>query len=402
MKFLDLFGKTQTHPVRHVRVHPHRGSSPESSAEQRHATTRKIDSIESEIASEIASEIESGPPSVPPADNGTPDEAASAGLLDPVSLLRQRIEEACLLHASGQSRAAAALLAEATAVPVHGDARGEQQAWLMQLELAGFADSQARFEDIALGYARRYETSPPQWRGPQATEDAGQAPPHSLSFRGRLCGSAAPALARLEQLANGHPRLCIDLAGVTDVDTEGSRLLVEMLQRWRTDGRHVVLAGIDDLLGLLRLQVSAGRRDSDDAAWLLLIELLGAAGKVQAHEEACLAYSLTYEVSPPVAPAARAPAAGPTGGLLLPAEIRLPLEALIESVGRAARDESVIVLDCRRLQRIEFGAAAPMLAGILRVAKGKPVEWRDVPFLVSTLLQLVSGDGSLRLINRKP
>lgn len=373
MKFLDLFGKTQTHPVRHVRVHPHR----ESSAEQRHATTRKIDSIESEIASEIASEIESGPASAPPADSGMPDEAASAGLPDPVSLLGQRIEEACLLHASGQSRAAAALLAEATAVPVHGDARAEQQAWLMRLELAGFAGSQAGFEDIALGYARRYETSPPQWRGPQGTDEAEQAPPHSLSFRGRLCGSAAPALARLDQLANEHPRLCIDLAGVTEVDREGSRLLVEMLQRWRTEGRHVGLAGIDELLSLLRLQVSAGRRDSDDAAWLLLIELLGAAGKVQAHEEACLAYSLTYEVSPPV-------------------------EELIEHVGRAARDASVIVLDCRRLQRIEFGAAAPMLAGILRVAKGKPVEWRDAPFLVSTLLQLVSGDGSLRIINRKP
>lgn len=403
MKFFDLFGKNQTHSVRHVRVHAHRGPSPE----QRHATARKIDTIECEIASEI----ESGLVSAPPAEPGTTDETVSADGLDPVILLRQRIEEACLLHASGQSPAAAALLAEATATPVTADAQTEQQAWLMRLELAGFSGSPIRFEDIALGYARRFETSPPQWRSPQATDHAQQAQPHSLSFRGRLCGTAAPALARLEQLASGHERFCIDLSGVTDVDLDGSRLLLDMLHRWRSDARHGELVGSDGLLDLLRSQVSPGRRDRDDAAWLLLIELLRACGSVQAHEDACLAYSMTYEVSPPVAPlSAAAPALkGATGGsslqaghLLLPAEIRTPVDDLIENVARICHGASLVVLDCRRLRRIEFGAASPLLSGILRVARGKPVEWRDTPFLVSTLLKLVGGDDSLRIINRKP
>lgn len=380
MKFLDLFGKTPTHPVQpvqHVRAQAQRAPS----AEQRHATALKIDTIEAEIASETG-----------------------AGVSDPVALLHQRIEEACLLHASGQSAAADAALAAATAVPVPGDAQAEQQAWLMRLELAGFAGEQARFEDIALGYAQRFETSPPQWRRPPASDAPSEAPP-ALSFRGRLCGSAAPALARLGQMTARQARFCLDLGGVTEVDAEGSRLLLQMLHRWRDEGRDAELLGTDAPLGLLRLQVSAGRRDPDDAAWLLLIELLRASGRLREHEEACLSYSLTYEVSPPAATVAPARAAGTPsrdGHLLLPAEIRLPVEALLDRLHSDCELAPAIVLDCRHLQRIDFAAAAPVLAGILRVARGKPVEWRDVPFLVSTLLQLVGGAGQLRIINRKP
>lgn len=390
MKFLDLFGKTRTHPLRDVRG----PSRPGLSVDERRATTRKIDAIESDIASEIASEIA---PEIAPGI----EPALAAG---PVALLRQQIEEASLLHASGQSAAAAALLAEATAAPVPDDAPAEQRAWLMRLELAGFAGAQARFEDIALGYARRFETSPPQWRSPQAPAGDDESPIPAVSFRGRLCGSAQPALARLAQMASRHDRFSLDLAGVTEVDVGGSRLLLELLHRWRGEGRHVECIAIDGLLGLLRQHLSEGRRDRDDAAWRLLIELLGAGGRTQEHEDACLAYSLTYEVSPPAGPtptACAVPGVGRPGHLLLPAEIRCPVDDTLERIRAAGRAAGAIVLDCRRLQRIEFGAAAPMLAGIRRVAGGKPVEWCDVPCLVSTLLQLV-GDDAMSITHRKP
>lgn len=368
--------------MRQVRAPPR----PDLSAEQRHSTARKIDTIESEIASEIES-------------------ALTAARPDATTLLHQRIEEACLLHASGQSAAAAALLAEATATPVAQDAPAERRAWLMQLELAGFAGLQDRFEDIALDYARRFETSPPQWRSLQAQDEVDEAALHAVSFRGRLCGSAAPALVRLEQITSRQNRFRLDLGGVTDVDADGCRLLLDMLRRWRSEGRDGEFAGIEGLLTLLRAQTGDGRRDPDDAAWLLLIELLRASGRAREHEEACLSYSLTYEVSPPAAPAAPArkeKAPAPAGHLVLPAEIGFPVDELLESLRAAERGASALVLDCRRLRRIEFAAAAPMLAGILRLARGKPVEWRDVPFLVSTLLQLVGGDATSKIINRQP
>ena len=88
--------------------------------------------------------------------------------------------------------------------------------------------------------------------------------------------------------------------------------------------------------------------------------------------------------------------------LALPAEITVPVDALLESLRAQAAQRSCIVLDCSRLQLVEFNAAAPLLAGIARLADGKPVEWRDMSHLVSTLLQLIGGAGRLRIINRKP
>ncbi len=79
-----------------------------------------------------------------------------------------------------------------------------------------------------------------------------------------------------------------------------------------------------------------------------------------------------------------------------------PVEGLIDSL-RAGFDASdTVVLDCSRLQRIEFPAAAALLDGIAGLAKGKPVEWRDVSYLVSTLLTLVAGNGKLSIRHRQP
>ena len=86
VKFLHLFGKSTTTPLRDIRQTP---AAVPSAAEE---TTRKIDAIESEISAELS-------------DGGT-DTAEPAGLLT------QRIDEASLLYASRQPAAAEALLSD--------------------------------------------------------------------------------------------------------------------------------------------------------------------------------------------------------------------------------------------------------------------------------------------------
>jgi hypothetical protein len=88
--------------------------------------------------------------------------------------------------------------------------------------------------------------------------------------------------------------------------------------------------------------------------------------------------------------------------LMLPEQIRYPVDALLESLRTGAKQLDHIVLNCRQLRLIEFNAAAPLLAGVTDLARGKTVEWRDMPRLASTLLQLISGEGKLNISHRLP
>ncbi len=383
MKFLQLFGKSSSLPVRHVR-------QPAPAADD---TARKIDAIESEIIAELHA--------------GT---AASSAPADPAAQLAQCIDEASLLYASHQASAAAALLLEAVAQP--SGSTLETTAWMMLLELATLADDQPQFEELALRYAQRLETSPPQWRGrvPAIPGAGADAMPPVLGFRGKLLASSGAALGRLEQMAQAHMHFRIDLSGVTEVDAEACRRLLALLERVLANGRQVELMPAPALVTLLRKQLDAPTASASvhDGVWRLLIELLLIAGDTAAHEEACIAYSVAHEVSPPAPLLQQAPRAPPASAmpctdlLPLPAEISDPVDALLESLRAPAATLSSITLDCRALQRIEFNAATPLLAGVARLADGKPVEWRDLSYLVSTLLQLVGGAERLRIVNRKP
>lgn len=384
MKLLHLFGKSITLPVHHVRQ-PAAPSTPLAGD-----TVRKIDAIESEIIAEL--------------DAGTTSQTAHT---EPAAQLAQHIDEASLLFASRQPQAAETLLLEAVAHP-SGCAR-EPIAWMMLLELASVADDPLQFEELALRYAQRFETSPPQWRGhlPMAPVATPAALPPGLKFRGKLLGSSAPALGRFEQMAQAHTYFRVDLGGVTEVDSEGCGLLLKLLERLLAESRRVELMPAPALVALLRTQLDSTSTAHRDDAWRLLIELLRIAGDSSAHEEACIAYSIAHEVSPPApllpqaAPRMPAAAANPDT-LPLPAEISFPVDTLLKSLREPAAQLPVITLDCRALQRIEFNAAAPLLAGLVRLADGKPVEWRDISHLVSTLLQLIGGAERLRIVNRKP
>ena len=374
MKFLDLFGKTSNRHVTNVR------SSSSRTSEDRQATARKIDAIESEITAELDAQGQ-----------------AAEGTL-PSQLLEQRLAEAAILYASRQPNATEALLLEAVAQS-HGAVR-EAVAWMMLLELASFDDDRLRFEDLSLRYAERFETSPPQWRA--RTSTMAPSPLPTLSFRGKLLASSGPALAQLEQMARASSTFAVDLRGITGIDSAGCGALLALFARWAAQSRQVSIIHTPALLALLRDAVRADSKDSNDGAWLLLIELLRIGGDAHAYEDACVDYSVTFELSPPAPLGLAAAHAQGVPDLCLPVDIVAPVDALIESLRDATDGMHAIVLDCRQLQLVEFNAAAALLNGIAGLAKGKTVEWRDVPHLVSTLLQLVGGDGKFNISHRQP
>lgn len=384
MKFRDLFSKQAPGSIKNVR------SSSQPTIADREATTRKIDAIESEITAELGS-YSDAENSI---DSGIDNELAIANNIE------QCIDEASILYANQQPNAAESLLLEAVAQVT--DHAAEPIAWQMLLELASLDRDQARFEALALRYAERFETSPPQWRtSPQADSNTLLSTP-MLAFRGKLLGSSAPALAQLEQASALHSKLAVDLCSITELDIAGCSALLALISRWHQEGKHTSVAYSPTLIDLLRAQLQEGRPDHNDAAWRLLIELTRVSGDEVSYEDACVAYCLTYEVSPPAPVGLAMHQAPPAGDLLLPEQIGYPVDALLDSLRTRAKPLDHIVLNCRQLRLVEFNAAAPLLAGVTAMARGKTVEWRDILHLTSTLLQLITGEGKLKISHRLP
>jgi hypothetical protein len=93
---------------------------------------------------------------------------------------------------------------------------------------------------------------------------------------------------------------------------------------------------------------------------------------------------------------------GSASTFLLPGYIALPLDELLAQLQHHAQTVDRITLDAHRLVRLELSAAAPWLNGVHRIAGSKPVECRNIGFLVARLLTLVGGNSPLTIIHRKP
>ncbi|MEK0434733.1 MAG: hypothetical protein RL369_782, partial [Pseudomonadota bacterium] len=316
--------------------------------------------------------------------------------------IEQQIAEASILYANRQPESASALLLNAIqqAADPSTDRSAQATAWQMLLEIASFSGDQTHFEELALRYAERFETSPPQWHANQHKTPSTTAAIPMLAFRGKLLGGSSPALTQLSQAAATLSQLVLDLRSVTEIDVAGCSALLALLSSWHRSGKQVRIEHAVGLQDMLRNTTQQGRRDDDDSAWRLLIELLRISGDEAGYEDACVTYCLTYEISPPAPLGLVVSAAEVVPDLLLPEHIRYPVDDLLERLRASTKALEVIVLNGQQLRLIEFNAAAPLLAGVADLAQGKTVEWRAMPHLVSVLLQLISGDRKLQISHR--
>ena len=398
MKILQLFGRNAN---RHINGRHAIPNLLEPSPEARN-TTLKIDAIESAMSAEFS------------ASQGTHHSNTVEFSLS------QSVEEAAVLFASEQPDAALNLLTDATNTAATNTAAAattttaptaqEQLAWWMQFDLCQVCEQQSRFEQLAIAYAKRFETSPPQWNGtmPNLNKPDHAESIAALNFSGTLCASSQLLLERLRKLGEQHARICLEFGAISEIDSDGCAQLLHTLQGWQSRQCQITLKSAQGLTDKIHTLIQIGRRDDSDAPWLLLIELLRLMNDPIAHEEMCVAYCITFEVSPPAfnPPTNNARIAPVKAGdntatkFKLPTLIDAPVDSLLQSIAQATSGYSVIVLDCTQLACVHFTAAAPLIAGLLRLADGKPVELQNTNYLVSVLLKLV-GCKNLQISTRK-
>jgi anti-anti-sigma regulatory factor len=381
------------------------------------ATAAKIDAIESAMAFDIFNEpepawgsavrraprtnaqirSEANPATLPMAELSTtamladdtlaaaPEQATSAPLVD----------EIAIVYANGGLLVAEQMLIGSLAEL----GQSERAVWWMLFDLYQAGGQQDAFDDLAIDYASRFETSPPTWSpllppGLAETRYAGVTP--TETFGAMLDERIAPQLQRLLQLAASSPVLRLECGPVREVSAAGCALLLAALVRLRADGRELILAGAAELADTVRSGIAIGQRDASEAPWLLLLELLQLMNREKDFEETAMDYCVTYELSPPsfepppnVATACASPPSG-SDRFMLPPLVGAGDDALFDAIEAHGARAPLLVLDCSRLARVDYIGAGSLLKRLRRLAAGnKIIELRELNHLVAALFKLM-------------
>jgi anti-anti-sigma regulatory factor len=409
------------------------------------ATAKKIDAIESEMSSEFSPQAANttlpGPPSVLAPDpkvskisKGQTATAAapafeptlpSIGMTTEMLLgeegktvaievageASQIVEEAAILYANDQTDMVEHMLQGA----VHEDPALPRSAWWMLFDLYQITGKQQQFDNLSIEYASKFETSPPAWvpLNQVETQEApvarsGTAP--TVPFSGKLDGNIVKLLERAQKLGENSPVLRLEFARVTEVDPIGCGLLLRILKKLQTSEHDLILVGATELVGKIRSILEVGRRDETEAPWLLLMEILRLLNNEKDFEEASIDYCITFEVSPPafVAPKNKVTTdAEETGSVdevsdcfTMPAVIEGKTDQLVAAITAFAADHHPTVLDCSRLNRVDFGAAGQLLSSLAPLS-GKGVEFINVNHLVTALFNVMGLKDIARIVPRK-
>jgi ABC-type transporter Mla MlaB component len=404
------------------------------------ATAAKIDEIELEMASDIFDDDAwLSPRRAPAVASGAPSAALvdlnTDGLLGPETALdaavpssAPAVEEAAILYANGQPDAAEQALRASLEC-----AGNDRMPWWMLFDLYQAEAREEAFDSIAIDYASHFETSPPPYQ-PLAIAGAGQ-PSGGRVFSGVtptaslgacLDAGAGAQLARILRsvsatLASAAPASAapvrLEFSTVSSATPDGCAVLLDALQALRHAGRELVLAGADHLVGVLRPMLAIGEGTASQAPWLLLLELLLLMNREKDFEETAMDYCVTFEVSPPSFEApARTALSVSTGSsasagtsavvegdrFLLPGIVGGDSAELLAAIEAWAAGRSALVLDCSRLARIDYAAAAALVArlrGLAADADGaaRTIELRDLNHLVAALLRLLGASEPVRL-----
>jgi anti-anti-sigma regulatory factor len=216
------------------------------------------------------------------------------------------------------------------------------------------------------------------------------------------------ALEQLKALAARHPSLTLDLTATRAIDLVGAELLLRVINAFKRASHELTLLGAEHLLNPLRAAVEPGRRDTSDAAWMLLLELLRMLNRQDDFEETAIQYCITFEVSPPQwepAPLNIKLHAAPARTVGSPAPVEevaasdtLTWHGVIEGEGEPwfgrmlaeARTHKHLSVDCRQVRRMAFSAASTLLTHAMKLQQaGIVLELRDVNYLIGALFHLL-------------
>lgn len=357
--------------------------------------------------------------------------------------LAPELEEAAIRFANGDTDGAEAALLDL--LGEQGARHDDVDTWLMLFDLYRASGQQDKFDDAAVGFAARFGRSAPQWA--TLTERAVVSMPAALSTAAAPVMSgrfhwASPSVIGVQSvaaltatLARNAPPWRIDWHHLKSIDPAALPAFLELLRRWGDTQARFRFLGADRLLEVLAAASPTDDRSVDPRWWEARLALLRVMGEMDDFELVALNYCVTYEVSPPAweapqntyapisddghtvppssfgpdalaaagrgAAEAAAPKPDEVGVLRwnLDGELLGSAEALTNTLdGATAR---VYELNCRKLLRVDFGAAGDLLNWTLaQKSQGHAVTFKQVNRLIAAFFGVIGINESARIMLR--
>jgi anti-anti-sigma regulatory factor len=326
------------------------------------------------------------------------------------------IEQAAMLYSIEQTEAAAQALAVAIGEQDLGDYA--PRAWGMLFELYQMLRREQDFDQLAVAYAAKFESSPPTWiasDGDTTSAPRATASRTSVNLAGVLNAKAQEPLKQLFRITERNPSVRLELGKVTDADEQGCALLNNIFWQMKRAGKECVLGGADKLAAILARKIAPGQR-TNEQAWLLLLHLYQQLSSQDAFEEMAVNYAVTFEVSPPSFEPVRqpptavvvasepepAPETEEMGGCMLEGSITAVGDSTFAAIRDQAETTSEIVVDVSRLRRMDFVAAANLMNLVNALAAAqKTVRLVKASHLVTALWEVIGLDRVAAIETRK-
>ena len=188
-----------------------------------------------------------------------------------------------------------------------GERAQHAETWLVLFDLYRAVGNQARFESLALDYARQFGWSAPQWFSmPKMVAEAVVEEEAPKERSDGQVGWVSPPYIDADAIAGLSARaLQLPLPWVFDwgplraVEGDGYLRLLDLFRSWSPQPLDMRWLGGDHLLRVLQEASPNGARDVDPVVWRLRLEALRLANRADQFDETAINYCMTYEVSPP-------------------------------------------------------------------------------------------------------
>ncbi len=408
----------------------------------------------------VAPAIPTAPPPPPPPLAAAPVvafEGTDEFQVEVLAEARQNpeVEEAAIRFANGDADGAEQGL---LAVLVEGGSQREDvDTWLTLFDLYRASGEREKFDEIGGAFAAHFGRSAPQWMrasddGASAVSKKTEAPKIELAGLAHwTCPSrlGTQSLATLNaSIARAAPPWHIDWRYAKEIDPITLPALTEIFNRWAgTEGRFKFL-GVENMLRILADNSPNEVRETDPQWWKARLALLRVLDDMDEFEMVALNYCITYEVSPPpwMPPTCSYGPMDEEGNTLMGAlsgmggstvssslgtsrapfqdttssgpPTRMPDEDGVihaeldgELLGSAAdfvapltppAAPTTFAIDCRHLQRVDFGAAGDLLNWAMTLhSGGHSVTFQQVNRIVAAFFGVVGLNQAARITLRR-